>query len=403
MRGINRLTALKVNKLKTPGRYADGGGLWLKISEGGTKSWQFRYSRHGVHRHMGLGPLMSVSLAEARERAKQARQVLLDGRDPIEARRDADATLRLEAARQMTFAEATDAFLSTNSVVWRNDKHRGQWRSTLTTYAFPVFGDLPVKEIDTALVVKALTPIWHAKHETANRVRGRVERVLAWAEAQQLREGENPAAWARLKYLLPLKAKAKDHHPALPYVELPGFMAELRQRDYVSARALEFTVLTASRTNETIGMRWDEIDFDAGLWTIPGSRMKANRPHQVPLSDRCISILKALPRTGDFVFINGGGNAISNMAMLQLLRGMRPGVTTHGFRATFKTWARERTSFAVEVQEAALAHAVADKVEAAYIIGDNMLDKRARLMAEWSKFCGAPAVTATVTPINRVG
>ena len=403
MRGINRLTALKVNKLKTPGRYADGGGLWLKISEGGGKSWQFRYTRHGAHRHMGLGPLMSVSLLEARERAKQARQVLLDGRDPIEARRDAEVSLRLETARAMTFAQAAESFLSTNSVAWRNDKHRQQWRSTLTTYAFPVFGSLPVSEIDTALVVKALTPIWHEKHETANRVRGRVERVLAWAEAQELRAGENPAAWARLKYLLPLKAQAKDHHPAMPYVELPGFMTELRARDYVSARALEFTVLTATRTSETIGARWDEIDLDQKLWVIPAARMKANRPHVVPLSERAVRILKALPRDGEHVFINGGGKPLSNMAMLQLLRGMRPGLTVHGMRATFKTWARERTSYAREVQEAALAHAVADKVEAAYIRGDNMLDKRARLMSEWAKFCESPAVKATVTSINRAG
>jgi integrase len=300
----------------------------------------------------------------------------------------------------MTFEQCAESFLTTNSVVWRNDRHRRQWRSTLSTYAFPVFGSLPVNEIDTALVVRALTPIWSTKAETANRVRGRVERVLAWAEAQNLRGGENPASWTKLKYLLPLKAKAKEHHPAMPYAELPGFMTELRGREYVSARALEFTILTASRTSEVTGAKWDEIDLDAGLWTIPADRMKANRPHQVPLSERAVSILRDLPRAGEHIFINGGGNPLSNMAMLQLLRGMKPGLTVHGFRATFKTWCLERTSYANEVQEAALAHAVADKVEAAYIRGDNMIDKRRRLMSEWARYCEAPVATGQVISIG---
>ncbi len=394
MRGINRLTALKVNRVKTPGRYADGGGLWLQVKEGGSKSWIFRYTRHGVHRHMGLGPLISVSLLEARERAKEARQVLLDGRDPVEARRDTATALRLEEARAMTFAQCSEAFLSTHSHKWRNDKHRHQWKSTLTTYAFPVFGSLPVDSIDVALVIKALTPIWSDKPETAERVRGRVERVIDFATAQKLRTGDNPASWkGNLEHLLPAKAKAKQHHAAMTAAALPAFMVELRDRDSVSARALEFTVLTACRTNEVIGARWDEIDFDTGTWVIPAERMKSNRPHRVPLSDRVLDILRALPPVSEHVFVSGGGRPISNMAMLQMLRGMRPGLTVHGFRSTFSDWARDRTAYARDVIEMALAHAIKDKSEAAYRRGD-ALDKRRRLMTDWARFTYSPAVTS---------
>jgi integrase len=399
-RGINKLTAVKVNRLRIPGRYSDGGGLWLKISEGGGKSWQFRYTLQHVHRHMGLGPLHSVSLMEARERARQARQLLIDGADPITVKRDHAASLRLEAARAMTFAECAEQFLSVNAGTWKNDKHRHQWKSTLSTYAFPVFGSLPVQSIDTALVMKVLSPIWQEKRETAERVRGRIHRVLTWATAQQLRSGDNPAEWEILKHLLPNGKKQKAHHPALPYAELPRFISTLRDKLGVSALALEFCILTAARTSEVIGAKWNEIDLDEKVWTVPAERMKSNRPHRVPLSERALEILKGLnPSDDEMIFRNGGGRPLSNMAMLELVRGMRPGLTVHGFRSTFSDWCRDRTNYSRDVIEMALAHVIKDKTEAAYRRGD-ALDKRRRLMTEWARYCEQPAVVGDVVSIR---
>jgi hypothetical protein len=282
MRQGNRLTALKVSKLKTPGRYGDGHGLWLQISESGTKAWLFRYMRDGRARTMGLGALHTVNLAEARTRARQARQLILDGKDPLAVKHDARTATRLASDRAETFRQCANEYIASHSLAWRNAKHKAQWQATLEAYAYPVIGNLPVAEIDTTLVLKILRPIWREKPETASRLRGRIERILSYWAATQKVHRDNPARWrGHLDALLPAKTKVRavKHHPALPFAELPGFMEELRKRDSVSARALEFTILTAVRTSEAINATWDEVDLDAKVWTIPAelSRIAAQR------------------------------------------------------------------------------------------------------------------------------
>jgi integrase len=392
-RDANRLNALKVARLKEPGRYGDGGGLLLQVSKWGTKAWLFRYERNGRERQMGLGPLHTISLAEARELATEKRKLLLRGLDPIDERNTERTARRLEVAKAMTFDQCAAAYIADNKVAWRNPKHRQQWVNTLKSYVTPVMGALPVQAIDTALVTKVLQPIWTAKPETASRVRGRIETVLNWAKAHGFRDGDNPARWkGHLDSLLPARSKvqAVRHHPALPYADLPTFMAELRARNGISALALEWTILTCVRTGETVGARWSEVDHES--WTVPAARMKGGRDHRVPLCDRALQILEAVPREAgsDFIFPGGRAKApISNMAMLELLRGMRPGLTVHGFRSTFRDWAAEKTNYQNHVVEMALAHVVGDKVEAAYRRGD-LFEKRRRLMNDWAKFCSQP-------------
>jgi integrase len=382
-RGINKLSTRAIAAAKELGLYGDGGNLYLQVANingnGPTKSWVLRYMVDGRARKMGLGSINDFSLAEARERARQARQQLADGVDPIEARLATRDAARKEGAESVTFKAAAEKFLDVHEAGWRNDKHRAQWRSTLATYAYPTLGTRPVKAVDAALVNAMLAPIWTKTPETASRVRQRVERVVQW-----VKDGMPLPA--------PTKAKRVEHHAALPWAEIPGFMADLRQRDNYSARALEFTILTAARTGETIGALWPEIDLDAKVWTVSASRMKAHREHRVPLSDRAVAILKALPRIRGEKHVFPGakhGAGLSNMAMLELVRGMRPGLTTHGFRSTFKTWASEQTSHPNIVSEAALAHAIPDKVEAAYRRGD-LFAKRVRLMKDWASFCARP-------------
>ena len=395
MREANKLSPIKVARVKMKGRYGDGQGLWLQVSEQGQKAWLFRYMLNGRAREMGLGALHTVSLQEARARARQARQVLLDGFDPIDVKHEARKAARLERARAVTFKQCADDYVMAHSGAWKNVKHKGQWQATLDTYAHPLIGDLPVASIDTTLILKILRPIWQDKPETASRLRGRIERILSWATVQHFRHGDNPARWrGHLDALLPAKAKVRavKHPPALPFAELPSFMAELRNRESLSARALEFTILTASRTGEAIGARWNEIDTKAKVWTIPPERMKAGRPHRVPLSNRVLAILETLPRDrSGFVFPGASaGKPMSNMAMLELLRGMNgDGLTVHGFRSTFSDWARERTNYPRDVIETALAHTIKDKSEAAYRRGD-ALEKRRRLMEEWARYCSSP-------------
>jgi integrase len=398
MRASFRLSATKIARITKPGRYSDGQGLWLQVAPGGSKSWLFRYMRSGVARQMGLGPLHTVGLAQARELARQARQTLLEGRDPIEARRAGREASQLEAARSVTFKECAERYISAHESSWRNPKHRAQWRATLTTYAFPIIGDLPVSSVDVALVLRILEPLWSEKRETAGRLRGRIECVLDWASARKYRAGDNPARWrGHLDKLLAAKAKhSVRHHPALAYKDLPAFMTELRWREGLSARALEFVVLTAARTGEAIGATWDEIDLGERVWRVPGSRMKGGRPHTVPLSGRALAILEGLPRIQGCPFLFPGlkpGSSLSNMAMLELMRDMRPGFVPHGFRSTFRDWAAECTAHPAWVAEAALAHVVADRVEAAYRRGE-LLEKRRGLMADWAIFCGAPSSRA---------
>jgi integrase len=378
MRKINQLSPLKIAQLKAPGKYHDGLGLYLHISPTGSKSWAFRYMIDGRAREKGLGPTHTVSLAEARTRAEMARKVLVDGRDPIEAEREERAARKVEQLKNITFRQAVSEFLKTSKVQdFSNDKHRKQWASTLHS-VFPVLGDLPLNQIDAAMILQAIRPIWGRTPETASRLRGRIERVFDWAKPIGYFTGDNPAQWDLLKDHLPAKVKV-NHHKAMPYAELPAFMAELRKRNTVSARALEFTVLTAVRTQEAIGAKWSEIDLNAAIWIIPAVRMKAKRDHRVPLSDRAIEILKAMPRDGELVFPR------SSMAMLELLRSMiGNGYTVHGFRSSFSDWARDKTDYP-DVIEMALAHAITDKTEAAYRRGD-AIEKRRDLMKLWQGY-----------------
>jgi integrase len=297
--------------------------------------------------------------------------------------------------RSVTFEKAAEELIAAHEVGWKNAKHRQQWRNTLKVYAYPVLGNLPVANVDTEAVLAVLKPIWETKPETASRLRGRLEAVLSWAKARGLRSGDNPAQWrGHLDALLPKRTKVRrvKHHPALPYTEVPAFMAKLRARNGITPRCLEFVVLTAVRTGEAIGARFSEFDLAAKTWRIPGERMKAGAEHRVPISDRAVSIIKEMAKTrvGPYVFPGlKDGQPISNMAMLMMLRDMRPGITTHGFRSSFRDWAGEETSHPHDICEAALAHTRRDKSHAAYQRRD-LLEKRRRLMAEWAAFCAGP-------------
>ncbi len=413
MREVNKLTAKAVQTATGPGLYGDGAGLYLQITETKTKtgtglgkSWLLRYSLNGKARYMGLGSLQTFSLAEARERARLFRQKLADGVDPIDERRQKGQIARAEAAKRITFREAAEKYIASHRAGWRNEKHADQWAATLTTYAYPFIGKLDVSTIELVHLEKILQPIWTTKTETASRVRGRIEKILGWATTAGYRKGDNPARWnGHLQHMLPARAKVAKvrPQPAMPFQELPAFMEGLRAMKSVSARALEFTILTAARTGEAIGARWSEIDFDAKVWTVPGERMKSGREHRVPLSDRAIEILRNIPREegGEFVFPGARqGKGLSNMSLLELLRGVRPGLTTHGFRSSFRDWAGDQTAYPREVAEAALAHVIKDKAESAYRRGD-ALEKRRKLMAAWARYCATPALEGKVLSMTR--
>jgi integrase len=393
MRLLNRLAPLAVSKLKTPGMYHDGGGLYLQVTIGAggvvNKSWLLRYMLDGKARKMGLGPLSLVSLPEARERALAARKAVhLDHVDPIQARAAERAARKAEQARAMTFEQCARAYIEAHKASWSNARHRKQWPETLEAYVYPVLGLLPVASIDTALTMKVLEPLWRDKQETAARVRARIERVLSWATVRGFRQGDNPARWrGHLDQLLARRSKRGIRHlPAMPYDDVPTFMDELRQRDGVSARALEFATLTGARTSEVLKARWSEIDTKAGVWTIPAERMKARREHRIPLSGRALELLSALPRKGARVF----EGHTAHMAMLKVLQRMgHVGLTVHGFRSAFRDWAAERTSFPAEVAEQALGHAISSAVERAYRRGD-LFEKRRRLMEAWANYCAQP-------------
>jgi integrase len=395
-RAIGRLTALKVERAKEPGMYADGGGLYLRVTPEGARNWVLRFMLDRRPRWMGLGPLALYGLQEARAKALDARRKRHEGIDPIEARRTERARQRLDAAKAVTFGEVAASYIASHKAGWRNGKHVAQWEATLRTHAAPIM-PLPVQSIDTSLVLKVLQPIWTTRPETASRLRGRIENVLGFAKVREFRDGENPARWrGHLDKLLPARSKVREvkHHSALAYSELPVFLAHLREQEGVAARALEFTILTAARTGESMGAMWGEIHWNDKLWTIPSSRMKGGREHRVPLCDRALTILTEMKPAGDspnaaeqFVFSGGKpGRLLSNMAFLMLLRRMgRADLTAHGFRSSFRDWAAERTSFQSEVVEMALAHVVGNKVEAAYRRGD-LFDKRRRLMGAWADF-----------------
>jgi integrase len=405
MRAIHRLSAVTVANLKTPGYYADGGCLYLRVAPGGTKGWIFRFGLAGKMRDAGLGAFPTVSLVKARKQAEAYRQLVAAGVDPIEQRNEEHKVARIASAKAMTFEQCAKAFIASHQAGWRNSEHRSQWSRTLATYVFPVMGALPVQAVDTAIVLKSLEPIWTEKTVTASRVRGRIEAVLNWAKARGYREGENPAQWrGHLDQLLPAKRKVRQvsHHAAMPYREIGTLMTKLREETTIAARALEFLILTATRRGETLGARWEEIDLDQRMWVIPAGRMKAGREHRVPLSARAIAILKdvAEVRHNEFVFPGiKQGRSLWRAAPERLLRRLNVDVTSHGFRSSFRDWAAEATNFPREAAELALAHAVGDSVERAYQRGD-LLEKRRKLMEAWAAFCERAPASANIVPIK---
>jgi integrase len=402
-----KLSALKLKGLTSPGRYGDGDGLWLQVRDASHRSWLLRYSFGGRPRQMGLGPFPDVSLADAREAAREARAVVRKGLDPIEERQKAKGEQR-RAMRGMTFRQAADRYVVAHEASWRNEKHRWQWGQTLNV-ACEAIGKTPVTVIATADVMRALLPIWRTKTETAARLRGRIESVLDFATAHGWRTGENPARWrGHLANLLPPPGKLAKvkHHAALPWQQIGHFLAELRDHDGVAARALEFTILTAARTGETIGSTKLEIDLKNGVWTVPESRMKAGLEHRVPLSGAALAVLDAVAPLWDvstygWLFPGASpGKPLSNMAMIMLLRRMgHNDLTVHGFRSTLRDWAAEATNHPREIAEKALAHVVGDETERSYQRGD-LLEKRRRLMEDWAKFCARPVTPPEVIPIR---
>lgn len=411
-RESNRLTALKVKQLTTPGRYADGDGLYLFVQAAGHRSWVFRWRDRitGKLRDRGLGPARIVSLAQARERAAGCREQVWNGGDPVAAVRDKKAADRLAQAKRTTFAQCCEKYIATHKASWRNAKHADQWTSTLDTYA-ALLQPLDVSEIDTSLVLKCLEPIWESKTETATRVRGRIEAVLGWATVRGLRTGDNPARWrGHLDTLLakPSTLKNVEHMAALPHAEINGFLTQLRRVEGLGAKALELQILTAMRPGAAAGARWEEFDLENKLWTIPGARMKSRkgtenaREHIVPLSAPALKLLTALPRLNGFVFPGGKKDKpLTTAALLKATRDVRDDLDSHGFRSTFRDWAAECTNYPRELAEAALAHTLQNKTEAAYL-RTKLVAKRAKLMADWAKRCEQPDPTgANVTPIRK--
>jgi integrase len=414
----------KVARLKEPGRHKDGKDnpcLYLQITNAGVKSWLFRYQvggKKGREHWMGLGPLHTVSLAEARVRARRARLQLLDGVDPLDAKRKAAEAAAVEAFKHKTFAEVAADYLKAHEADWGNAAHAAQWEASLMKDAKAI-AHLPIAAIDTPHILEVLRPIWLKKPVTAQRTRGRIERVIAAAIASKYRKAEdgNPARWAgHLEELLADKTKAvkakresngkEHHHAAIPYAEVPAFLAELRQGSSIAGRALEFLILTAARSGEVIHARWDEIDEDSKTWTVPASRMKAKKEHRVPLAPRVIELLRSLPREDDNPHLFVGSqprSPLGKMTMFLALNAMRPGMTVHGFRSSFRDWAAEQTSFPHDVCEAALAHNVGSDTERAYKRTD-LFDKRRKLMEAWSKYCTTkPAATGAgeVVPLRK--
>jgi integrase len=390
-RPINKLTTKTVNALKVPGYYSDGNGLYLQVSKSITKSWLFISKTDGKKTEIGLGSIDTVTLAEARILAHNHKKTLATGINPLVEKRKKEQDRLLANALNMTFQQCATSFIEIHKHGWKNAKHASQWQNTLTQYCDHIIGHLSVADIDTALVTKCLEPIWIEKNETASRLRGRIEQVLSWATVKGLRTGANPAQWrGHLDQLLPKPSKVQTtkHYPALPFSEMAKFMKLLQQQDGIAAKCLEFTILCAARTNEAIGATWNEINLDAKTWTIPAVRMKAEKEHRVPLSDRSIEILEEMQlfTINNFVFPSGT-KGLSNMAMLKLLKRMdRQNITVHGFRSSFRDWAAELTEYSNEVVEMCLAHTIKNLAEAAYRRGD-LFEKRLHLMNNWAKYC----------------
>ncbi len=405
MSNRKELGALAVGNIHRRGINFVGGvtGLAVNVIKSGSRSWVLRYQVGGKRRDMGLGGYPDVTLAQAKERARVARSLLAQGLDPIEHSRAARSKMISDRAAALTFGQAADQYIETHESTWRNAKHAQQWRNTIAAYATPAIGKVLVRDVDLPQVLSVLEPIWKTKTETASRLRGRLESVLDWATARGYRSDPNPARWkGLLDKLLPAPGKiAKtDHHRALPFAELPAFMKLLAAQDGLGARALEFTILTACRSGEVRGAKWDEFDLDAGVWTVPESRMKAGKEHRVPLSDAVMTIVKTQKEYAfcEYVFPSSHrarnseseGAPLSDMTLSAVLRRMKVAAVPHGFRSTFRDWCAEVTDYPRDVAEMALAHAIGNKVEAAYRRGD-LFEKRKQLMQDWANFANSPA------------
>jgi integrase len=394
-------SAAEVARLKKPGRYAVGHGVYLQISKWNTRAWVLRYIHNGRAHHMGLGSAEYVTLAEAREKGYAARRMLIDGIDPLMTKRRAKHEARLKHVRERTFQQCAEAYIAAHEASWNSPRSSEQWHSSLTMYVYPLIGSLPVSEIDLPLVLRVLEPIWSKMPVTASRLRGRIEAILGWATVRGLRTGDNPARWKNhLEHLLSDHGNRQIKRlAALPYADIGAFMAKLRSDESVVARALEFCILTAARTAEVQGARWDEINSDT--WTIPAVRMKSGREHRVPLSARARELLAELPREGDAVFMGGSaGQPLNHMSLRRLLPKLGCDATVHGFRSTFRDWAAETTGYDNHVLEQALAHTVGNAVERAYRRGD-LFEKRRRLMQDWSDYCGRVRVDSDVVPLRK--
>lgn len=395
MARANKLTQMQVARLKEPGLHGDGAGLWLKVTDHGSKSWILRYTFQGREKWTGLGSYPVVTLADAREKALMLKRQILQGTDPVQERRKAMAQAAAESAKSVDFDWCATQYISAHKAGWKNPKHADQWANTVKTYASPVMGKLPVDKVDTPHIMKVLEPIWATKAETASRLRGRMEAILDWATVRKYRTGENPARWkGHLDTLLPARAKVArvQHFAALPWKEVGDFMKDLSGQPGIGALALQFTILTAARSGEVRGMTWDEVDLEDGLWVIPAERMKAGREHRIPLSPPATALLKELKpfrKDGEKVVFPSirDRKPLSDMTLTAVLRRMgRKNLTVHGFRSTFRDWAAEATDFPAEMAEMALAHTVSNKVEAAYRRGD-MFDKRLKMMNDWAATC----------------
>jgi integrase len=417
-------SALSAQFVRTakPGRYCDGDGLYLLVKKSGARFWVFRYKVNGSKlREAGLGRAgegrNSVRLAEARENASTLFRQVKNGIDPLSAREAmaaaAKAAAQDAAVKRVTFREAAQRFIDGHTPSWRNPKHAAQWGATIETYANPVFGDLPVGDIDTVHVLAAVEPIWLTKPATASRLRGRIERILDFAKTRGWRSGENPAAWkGHLALTLPARSKVRkvEHHAALPWHEIGDFMLRLKEQAGMGARALRFAILTAARSGEVRGARWSEVEMSAATWVVPAKRMKAGREHRIPLSEPTLDVLREMAQarlsndSAALVFPGrDAGRPLSDMSLTAVLRRMGRGeLTAHGFRSSFRDWAAETTAYPTELVEMALAHAVGNKVEAAYRRGD-LFDKRRRLMDDWSAYCSTASKTtrAQVVPLRE--
>jgi integrase len=406
------LTAAFVEKATKPGRYGDGDGLYLLVRSSTAKFWESRFTpRGGKRREMGLGAATGrnrTSLSQARVHARAVQAMVREGRDPLaeraaeKAKTNADASKAAAAA--LTFAAVTDLFLAAHQAAW-SQRHRAQWHTSLEHYALPVLGSMPVAAVDTADVMRILEPLWREKTETMSRLRARIEAVLDYAKARGWRDGENPARWrGHIANLLPARGKVRRvvHHAALNWRETGGFMQRLRQNSSINARCLEFLILTATRSGEARGARWSEIDLAHKVWTIPAERMKAARAHRVPLSDPALTLLRTMLQFGDDGLIFPGlkpQSALSDVALTRAVRTANAAATVHGFRSTFRDWVAESTNHPRELAEMALAHALRDKIEAAYQRGD-LLERRRTLMDQWAAFCAKPTIAGDVVPLR---